>query len=75
VNAPLTPLWRWTVVGLLCAGAAVYFIAAGEIAVDKKRSMIVSRAADPLAYWLMVSAFAATGGAALYQAWKRLFRA
>ena len=69
-----TPLWRWLVVGLMCTGAAAYFIATGEIAVDKKHTMSVSRAANPLAYWLMVSVFAAMGTAALYKAWKQVFR-
>jgi hypothetical protein len=69
-----TPLWRWLVVGLLCSGAALYFIATGEIAVDKKRTMFVSRAAHPLGYWLMVSVFAAMGAAALHKAWRRMFR-
>jgi hypothetical protein len=73
VSEEQTPLWRWLVVGLLCTGAAAYFIATGEIAVDKKRTMFVSRAANPLAYWLMISVFAAMGAAALYKTWKRLF--
>jgi hypothetical protein len=69
-----TPLWRWLVVGLLCAGAALYFIASGEIAIDKKRTMIVTRAANPLGYWFMVSVCAALGAAALHKAWRRMFR-
>ena len=33
----------------------------------------LSRAANPLAYWLMVCVFAAMDAAALHKTWKRLF--
>jgi hypothetical protein len=74
VSDEQTPLWRWIVVGLLCSGAAVYFLATGEIPVDKRRTMSLTRAGDPALYWLAVLAFGALGGAALARAWKRLFR-
>jgi len=73
LNEEQTPLWRWLVVGLLCVCVAAYFIATGEIAVDKKGTLFVSRAASPLAYWLIVSVVTAMGAAAFYQTSKRLF--
>ena len=51
-----TPLWRWLVVGALCAFAAVYFLSTGEISIDKKHTMVITRAAQPLGYWLIVRA-------------------
>jgi hypothetical protein len=72
VNAPLTPLWRWSVVGLLFSGAALYFLWAGEIFVDKKHTMLIRRGADPLLYWGIVLVFLALGGAGLYKAWQHL---
>jgi hypothetical protein len=72
VNAPLTPLWRWSVAGALFGFAAVYFLYTGEIAVDKKHTMLIRRGADPLLYWSIVLVFAALGGAGLYKAWQHL---
>ena len=64
------PLWRWLVIGLLLAGACAYFLLTGEIAVNKARTVFLTRRADPLAYWSIVLVFGALGGLALRQAWR-----
>ena len=67
-----TPTWRWLVVGLLFAGLALYLLVNGEIGVDKQRTMIITRAANPAIYWLSVVASGALGALALRKAWLQL---
>ena len=65
-----TPGWRFLVVGLLCVGMAGYMLVTGELAVDKKRSMIITRGGDPLIYWPIVLISGGIGVAALRKVWK-----
>jgi hypothetical protein len=65
-----TPGWRFLVVGLLCVGMAGYMLVNGEIAIDKQRSMIVTRGGDPLLYWALVAVPGALGVLALRKVWK-----
>jgi hypothetical protein len=67
-----TPLWRWLAVGGACTSCAIYFVYTGEIAIDKQKTTFIGRAANPIAYWLIVLVIAALGGAALRQAWIKL---
>jgi hypothetical protein len=67
-----TPTWRYLVPGLLFIGMALYMLVNGEIAVDKQRAMILTRAGNPLIYWLAVVACGAIGALALREAWRRL---
>jgi hypothetical protein len=66
------PLWRWLVIGLLCAGAGLYFLFTGEIAVNKARTVFLTRKADAFAYWSIVLVFAVLGALSLRQAWRQL---
>ena len=65
-----TPTWRWLVVGCLCTAGAIYVLVSGELAIDKARSMVVSRS-SPL-YWIFVGVFGAFGVLSLRKAWQRL---
>ena len=65
-----TPLWRWLVVGCLCAGGALYVLYAGELAIDKARTMVVNRS-SPL-YWIFVGVVGAFGVLSLRKAWLRI---
>ena len=67
-----TPLWRWLVVGALCALAAVYFLVTGEIAIDKKHTMTITRASHPVGYWLTVVILAVLAVLTLRKAWQRM---
>lgn len=69
MNDSGTPLWRWLAVGGLCTACAVYFVYTGEIAIDKQKTHFIGRAANPIAYWLIVLVLAAFGAAALRKAW------
>ena len=66
------PAWRYLVPGLLFAGLAAYLLITGEIAIDKQRSMTITRAADPGIYWITVLASSTVGILALRKAWQRL---
>ena len=68
-DAP-TPLWRWLVVGCLCTGGALYVLFAGELPIDKARSMVVNRSSA--LYWIFVAVFGAMGVLALRKAWQQL---
>jgi hypothetical protein len=72
VSAAPTPTWRWLVVGLLFAGLALYLLVNGEIGVDKQRTMLITRVANPLLYWLSVVVSGVLGALALRKAWLRL---
>jgi hypothetical protein len=66
------PLWRWLAVGGIFTVAAGYFLYTGQIPVNKARTVFITRAGDPLAYWIMVLVPGILGPAALYKAWKKL---
>lgn len=67
-----TPAWRYLVPGLLFLGVAVYMLVYGEIPVDKQRTMIVTRAGNPLVYWPSVLVSGIIGVLALRKAWQKL---
>lgn len=67
-----TPTWRYLVPGLLFAGMAAYMLWTGEIAVDKQRTMSITRAGNPLIYWLAVLVSGTIGALALRKVWQRL---
>jgi TRAP-type C4-dicarboxylate transport system permease small subunit len=66
------PGWRYLVVGLLCVAFAAYLLWTGEMAIDKRHTMTITRAADPLIYWITVLASGAVGLLALRKTWKLL---
>ena len=68
------PTWRYLVVGLLCAAFAAYLLWSGEMAVDKRHTMVITRAGSTLFYWITVLVSGAVGALALRRAW-RLLRA
>jgi hypothetical protein len=72
MSAGATPAWRWLAAGLLFAGLAAYMLFTGEMALDKKRTVYLARAAQPVAYWLIVLVCALLGGLALRKAWLQL---
>ena len=67
-----TPTWRYLVPGLLFLLLAGYLLINGEIAVDKRRTMIVTRAENPLLYWPAVLASGTMAILALRKVWQRL---
>jgi len=70
VSEERTPLWRWLVVGCLCTAGVLYALYAGELAIDKARTMVVNRW-SPL-YWIFVGVFGAFGVLSLRKAWLQL---
>lgn len=66
------PAWRYLVPGLLFLGLAGYLLLYGEIAVDKQRTMMITRAGNPLLYWPTVVVSGGIGFLALRKAWQRL---
>jgi hypothetical protein len=72
VSGEEAPAWRYLVAGLLFLGLAAYMLLVGEIAVDKQRSMVITRSANPAIYWLTVLASGGVGALALRKVWQRL---
>ena len=72
MSAAPTPTWRWLVVGLLFAGLALYLLVNGEIGVDKQHTMIITRVANPLLYWLSVVVSGVLGTFSLRKAWRQV---
>ena len=67
-----TPTWRYLVLGLLFLALAGYLLVNGEIAVDKQRTMIITRGGNPLIYWPSLLVSGAVGVLALRKVWRRL---
>lgn len=67
-----TPTWRYLVPALLFLALAGYMLVNGEIAVDKQRTMTITRSANPVIYWVTVLVAAGVGGLALRKVWRRL---
>jgi len=67
-----TPTWRYLVPGLLFLALAGYMLVNGEIAVDKQRTMMITRSANPAIYWLAVLVSGGIGALALRKVWRRL---
>lgn len=72
MNGEETPTWRYLVPGLLFLGMAGYLLLTGEIAVDKQRTMTLTRAEHPLIYWISVLVTGGVGVLALRKVWRRL---
>ena len=68
----MTPAWRYVVVGLLCLGLVAYMLLTGELAIDKQKSMTITRAGDPVVYWPIAGVASVIGVLALRAAWRRL---
>ena len=64
--------WRLAVVGLLFVGFSVYMLFAGELAVDKQRTMFITRAANPFLYWSAVLGCGALGILCLRKLWRQV---
>ena len=67
-----TPAWRYLLPGVLFLGLAAYMIVTGELYIDKQRTMVITRATNPLLYWPIVTASAALGLAALRAGWRSM---
>jgi hypothetical protein len=67
-----TPTWRYLVAAALFLALAGYMLVNGEIAVDKQRTMFVTRSGNPLLYWSGVLVSGIVGSLALRKVWKRL---
>ena len=65
-----TPAWRYLVAAILFLGLAVYMLVTGELPVDKQRTMLISRAVNPLLYWPIVAASMALGLLAMRASWR-----
>ena len=67
-----TAAWRFAVVGLLFVGFAVYMLFSGELAIDKQRSMFITRAGNPFFYWSTVVGCGVLGFLCLRNLWRQL---
>ena len=67
-----TPAWRYLLLATLFLGLAAYMLATGELYVDKQRTMIISRASNPLLYWPIVAVSGALGCFALRAGWRAM---
>ncbi len=65
--------WRYLVAGALFGWLAGHMLVTGELPVDKHRTMIVTRASDPLIYWSVLLVSATLAALCLRKLWKRLF--
>jgi len=66
------PTWRYAVPGLLFLVFAVYLLVTGEMPVDKRHTVTITRADSPLIYWTTVLVTGALGLLALRKAWQRI---
>lgn len=64
------PAWRYLLLATLFLGLAAYMLVTGELYVDKQRTMIITRASNPLIYWPIVAISAALGGFAVRAGWR-----
>ena len=67
-----TPAWRYLIPGLLLLALAGYMLVNGELPIDKKRTMTITRAGDPTIYWGILAVSGTLGMLALRKVWKRL---
>ena len=67
-----TPAWRYLLPGTLFLSLAMYMLVTGELAIDKHKTMTITRAASPFVYWPIVAASGFLGVLALRAAWRRL---
>jgi len=67
-----TPTWRYLVPGVLFLGLAVYMLLSGEVALDKRRAMVITRSGDPLIYWPITVVSGTVGLLALRKVWRRI---
>jgi hypothetical protein len=66
------PAWRYAAAAILCLGLFAYMLVTGELAIDKQKTMIITRGANPFGYWALVAASGGMGLLALRAAWRRL---
>ena len=66
------PAWRYAVPGLLFLAFALYVLVTGELPVDKRHTVTLTRAGSPLIYWTTVLVTGAVGILALRRAWRRI---
>jgi uncharacterized membrane protein len=64
--------WRLAVVGLIFVGFALYMLFTGELAVDKQRTMFITRAGNPFLYWSMVLGCGTLGFLCLRNLWRQI---
>jgi len=67
-----TPAWRYLVPGLLMLGLAGYMLLTGELPIDKRHTMTITRAGDPAIYWAILAVSGTVGALALRKVWQRL---
>ena len=67
-----TPAWRYLIPGLLLLGLVGYMLVTGELPIDKRKTMTVTRAGDPAIYWGILAVSGTLGVLALRKVWKRL---
>jgi len=72
VSDEQTPTWRYLVPGLLFLAMAGYMLINGEMAIDKQRTMSVTRTGNPLLYWGTILVCGTFGVLALRKVWQRL---
>jgi hypothetical protein len=66
------PAWRYFAGAILCLGLFAYMLLAGELAIDKQKTLTITRAANPFIYRPLLAASGVLGVAALRAAWRRL---
>ena len=66
------PAWRYFAGAILCLGLFAYMLLAGELAIDKQKTLTITRAANPFISWPLLAASGVLGVAALRAALRRL---
>ena len=63
---------KYIVPGALFASLAAYMLVTGELPIDKHRTMIITRASNPLIYWPVLLVAGSIGVLCFRKVWKGL---
>ena len=66
-----TGAWRYLAAGAIFGWLAGHMLVTGELPVDKHKTMIVTRASDPVIYWSVLIVSAVIALLCLRKLWKR----
>ena len=67
-----TGSWRYLAAGAIFGWLAGHMLVTGELPVDKHKTMIMTRASDPLIYWPVLIVSAGLALLCLRKLWQRL---
>ena len=64
--------WRLAVMGLIFLAFSIYMLFTGELAIDKQRTIFITRTANPFIYWSTVAGCGAFGFLCLRNLWRQI---